>query len=143
MAGGNKGRRGATSPAVTRSNAGTTPSTPVLDATPTKAAVKDTIKVDTNVPIVGVDPLLLDRLSPGVRDVAQHAALLKSVLARLGPIYDLVEREATRMTEVSPFLAGRDQVGRSRVLAVSDIDLVYCPGGPSQRSFDHRCAETG
>lgn len=137
-----RNRRGTSSPTMTRSHAGTAPPTPALDTTPVKAAIKDTMKVDTNVPIVGVDPQLLDRLSPSVRDVAQHAALLKSVLARLGPIYDLVEREATRMTDVSPFLAGRDQVGRTRVLGVFDINLLYRPAGPSERSLDRRCAET-
>jgi len=109
-----RGRRHGSSPVVPRSAASTTPSTPALDTAPTKAAMKDTMKVDTNVPNVGVDPLLLDRLSPSVRDVAQHAAVLKSVLARLGPIYDLVERETSRITEVSPFLAGIDQVDQAR-----------------------------
>jgi hypothetical protein len=116
----NRNKRGAASPVVPRSNANTAPPTPALDTAPKKAAVKDTMRVDTNVPIVGVDPLLLDRLSPSVRDVAQHAALLKSVLARLGPIYDLVEREASRMTEVSPFLAGRDQVDQARDRLTTD-----------------------
>jgi len=63
---------------------------------------------------VDVNSELLSRLSPSVRDVAEHAAVLKSVLARLGPIYDLVEREASRMSEVSPFLAGKDQVDEAR-----------------------------
>lgn len=68
------------------------------------------MKVNTNVPSVDINHALLDRLSPSVRGVAEHAAVLKSVLSRLGPIYDLVEREASRMAEVSPFLAGKDQV---------------------------------
>jgi len=96
-----------------RSNGSTAPSTPLLDA-PTKAAIKESIKVNTDVPSVDVNPAFLNRLSPSVRDVAEHAAVLKSVLSRLGPIYDLVEREASRMTEVSPFLAGKDQVDEAR-----------------------------
>jgi len=96
-----------------RSNASSALPTPTLDAS-AKAAIRDSIKVDTDVTSVNVNPALLDRLSPSVRDVAQHAAVLKSVLARLGPIYDLVEREASRMTEVSPFLAGKDQVDEAR-----------------------------
>ena len=110
------------------SNTNTAPPTPVLDP-PVKAAMKDTMRVNTNVQSVGVDPALLDRLSPSVRDVAQHAAVLKSVLARLGPIYDLVGREASRMTEVSPFLAGKDQVCPTNAVGISDINLLYHPGG--------------
>lgn len=131
MAGGYKKReRGNPPTPVPRSNAGTAPPTPLLD-TSSKAAMKDSIKVNTDVPSAVVDPALLDRLSPSVRDVAQHAAVLKSVLARLGPIYDLVEREATRMTEVSPFLAGKDQVCRRGVVWIPDINLIYRPGGRS------------
>ena len=138
-----RGRRNQPSPVVPRSVASTAPSTPALDTASTKVAIKDTIKVDTNVPNVGVDPQLLDRLSPSVRDVAQHAAVLKSVLARLGPIYDLVEREASRMTEVSPFLAAMDQVCHARVAAISNINLLYRPGRPSERSFGCGGAKTG
>jgi len=107
------------SPTIPRSNAGTAPSTPLLDAT-ARGAIKDSMKVNTDVPNVGVDPALLDRLSPSVRDVAQHAAVLKSVLARLGPIYDLVERETSRMTELSPFLVWKDQVEEARDRLATD-----------------------
>ena len=109
---------------------------------PTKAVIKENIKVNTDVPSVAVDPALLDRLSPSVRDVAQHAAVLKSVLARLGPIYDLVEREASRMTEFSPFLAGKDQVCYRSVVGISDINLLYRPGGRSENPFGCRVTET-
>lgn len=93
----------------------------MLDGQTGKAVAKEPIRVDTNVQPVVVDLALLDRLSPSVRDVAQHAAVLKSVLARLGPIYDLVERETSRMTEVSPFLAGKDQVCHTNIVGSSDI----------------------
>jgi len=136
-----KKRYNSSTPNVPRSNAGTAPPTPLLD-TPAKAAMKDSIKVNTDIPSVVVDPALLDRLSPSVRDVAQHAAVLKSVLARLGPIYDLVDREASRMTEVSPFLAGKDQVCRRGVVWISDINLIYRPGGRSEKSFGHRVTES-
>jgi len=116
--GGNK-RTAPSSPAITaairnsRSNTSSGLSTPTTE-TPPKVATREPIKLNTNVPSVVVDPTLLNRLSPSVRDVAEHAAVLKSVLARLGPIYDLVERESCRMTEVSPFLAGKDQVDEAR-----------------------------
>jgi hypothetical protein len=110
--------------------------TPTTDTT--KAATREPIKVNTDVANVAVDPALLDRLSPSVRDVAEHAAVLKSVLARLGPIYDLVEKEASRMTEVSPFLAGKDQVCHASTARTSDINLLYRPGGRSEKSFGRR-----
>jgi hypothetical protein len=110
--------------------------TPTTEAA--KTSLKESIKVNTDVASVAVDPALLDRLSPSVRDVAEHAAVLKSVLARLGPIYDLVEREASRMTEVSPFLAGKDQVCHASTARISDINLLYRPGGRSEKSFGHR-----
>lgn len=124
-----------------RSNTSTAPPTPTIDAT-AKAAIRESIKVDTNVPSVDVNPALLDRLSPSVRGVAEHAAVLRSVLARLGPIYDLVEREASRITEVSPFLAGKDQVRHTNVARISGTDLLYRPGGRSERSFGRRGPET-
>ena len=140
-AGSKKRERGNSQTPAPKSNAGTAPSTPLLD-TPSKAAMKDSIKVNTDVPSVVVDTALLDRLSPSVRDVAQHAAVLKSVLARLGPIYDLVEREASRMTEVSPFLAAKDQVCRRGVVWIPDINLIYRPGGRSEKSFGRRVTKT-
>ena len=116
MGSGNRNRRNAPSnPAVTaairnsKSNTSSTLSTPTTE-TPPKLATREPIKLNTNVQSVVLNPVLLDQLSPSVRDVAEHAAVLKSVLARLGPIYDLVEREVSRMTEVSPILAGKDQV---------------------------------
>jgi len=90
--------------------------------TPPKEILKGSIKLNTNVPTVDVNPALLERLSPSVRDVAEHAAVLKSVLARLGPIYDLVDREASRMTDVSPLLAGKDQVDEARTRLVAEAD---------------------
>ncbi|KAF9650949.1 hypothetical protein BDM02DRAFT_1003163 [Thelephora ganbajun] len=87
-----------------RSNTTSALPTPTTD-TPPRVTIRD-IKVNTDIPN---DPALLDGLSPSVRGVAEHAAVLRSVLSRLGPIYDLVEREASRMTEVSPFLTGKDQ----------------------------------
>lgn len=110
--------------------------------TATKATIKGSIKVDTNVPSVDVNPALLNRLSPSVRDVAEHAAALRSVLAQLGPIYDLVEKEVTRMTEVSPFLAGKDQVCHTNMARISDTDLLYHPGGRREKSLGRRGAET-
>jgi len=95
----------------------------MLDA-PAKAAIKESIKVDTNVTSVDVNPALLSRLSPSVRDVAEHAAVLKSVLSRLGPIFDLVERETSRMTEISPFVAAKDQVCHTNVFRISGINLL-------------------
>jgi len=104
-----------------RSNANSPLLTPTGE-TPSKANIKGSIKLNTDISSVGVNPALLDRLSPSVRDVAEHAAVLKSVLARLGPIYDLVEKETSRMAGVSPFLAGMDQVdeARSRLAAEAD-----------------------
>ena len=116
-----KNKRNAPSnPAVTaaiRDSRSTTSSgltTPTTETPPpTKEAIKDSIKLNTtNIPNVVSNPALFSQLSPSVRDVAEHAAVLKSVLSRLGPIYDLVEREASRMAEVSPLLAGKDQVCR-------------------------------
>jgi len=131
-------RGGSSSPNVSRSIAGTTPSTPMLDSVPPKTALKDSIRVDTDVPSVSVDPALLDRLSPSVRDVAQYVAVLKSVLIRLDPIYDLVERETFRMTEFSPFLVAKDQVCHRSIVEISDINLLYRPGGRSEKSFGRR-----
>ena len=146
MAKGGNRRAAPSSPAITaairnsRSNTSSGLSTPTTE-TPPKVATREPIKLNTNVPSVVVDPTLLNRLSPSVRDVAEHAAVLKSVLARLGPIYDLVERESCRMTEVSPFLAGKDQVCHASVARISDIDLLYRPGGRSEESFGCRGAE--
>jgi len=106
---------------ASRSNTNTATSAPMLDA-PARVAVKDSIKVNTNVLSVEVDPALLNRPSPSVRDVAKHAAMLKSVLSRLGPIYDLIEREASRMTEASPFLEGKNQVRHTSVVRISGIE---------------------
>ena len=125
MARGNK-RPNPSSPVISaviknsKSNAVSPLPTPTGDAT-TKAAIRESIKLDTNIPSVDVNPALLNRLSPSVRNVAEHAAVLRSVLARLGPIYDLVEREASRMTEVSPFLAGKDQVRERAWLGSSKL----------------------
>lgn len=124
MAGGRTRRNTPSNPTIaatirgSKSNASSGFSTPTTE-TPPKPAAREPIKLDTNVQSVVLNPALLDQLSPSVRDVAEHAAVLKSVLARLGPIYDLVEREASRMTEVSPLLAGKDQVeeARSRLAA--------------------------
>ena len=113
----------------------------MLDA-PAKAAMKEAIKVNTDVPSVDVNPAMLDRLSPSVRDVAEHVAMLKLVLSRIDPIRDLVDREASRMTEVSPFLAGKDQVRHTSVVRISDINRLYRPGGRSEESFGRGCAET-
>lgn len=115
--------------------------TPTTD-TPTKADIKDTIKLNTtDIPINRVDPALLERLSPSVRDVAEHAAVLKSVLSRLGPIYDLVEREASRMAEVSPFITGKDQVRHKSIVRIPDIDSLCRPGGRCEKSLNHGGAE--
>ena len=111
--------------------------TPTTDA-PTKADIKDTIKLNTtDIPVNRVDPALLERLSPSVRDVAEHAAVLKSVLSRLGPIYDLVEREASRMAEVSPFITGKDQVRHKSIVRIPDIDSLCRPGGRCEKSLNH------
>ena len=145
--GGNSRRNPPSNPGVTaairnsRSNTSSGLSTPTTE-TPPKAATREPIKLNTNVPSVVVDPTLLNRLSPSVRDVAEHAAVLKSVLARLGPIYDLVEREASRMSEVSPFLAGKDQVCHASMARIFDIDLLYRPAGRSEKSFGGRGAGT-
>jgi len=98
-------RKRAPSTPASRSNTNTAPSAPMLDA-PARAAIKESIKVNTNDPSVDVDPALLNRLSPSVRDVAEHAAMLKSVLSRLGPIYDLIEREASRIAETASVVLG-------------------------------------
>ena len=105
------------------SNSNSALPTPTVEAT-AKAAIKE-LKLDTNVPNVDVNPALLDRLSPSVRGVAEHAAVLRSVLARLGPIYDLVDREASRMTEVSPFLAGKDQVRHASIWPGSPTLILF------------------
>lgn len=97
--------------------------------TPTKEAIKESIKLNTDIPSVVPNPALFSQLSPSVRDVAEHAAVLKSVLSRLGPIYDLVEREAFRMAEVSPFIAGKDQVCRSNVVEIFDANSFCRSGG--------------
>jgi len=104
-----------------RSNTSSGLPTPTTDTPPPKVATKELTKLNTNVPSVDVNHALLSRLSPSVRDVAEHAAVLKSVLARLVPIYDLVEREAFRMTEVSPFLAGKDQVRHASMTRISRL----------------------
>ena len=117
-------RRAPSNPAVTaaikaaRSNPSSGLSTPAQVETPTKESLKDSIKLNTtDIQSVVTNSASFNQLSPGVRDVAEHAAVLKSVLSRLGPIYDLVEKEASRMAEVSPFLAGKDQVRRTSVFA--------------------------
>jgi len=144
---GNYRYRAPSNPGVTaavrnsKSNTSSGFSTPTTE-TPPKAPTREPVKINTNVPNAVVDPTLLNRLSPSVRDVAEHAAVLKSVLARLGPIYDLVEKEADRMTEVSPFLAGKDQVRHAGLARISDIDLLYRPGGRSEESSGRRGAET-
>jgi len=93
-----------------RSNTSSALTSPTIE----KTATRDPIKVITDIPNAVVNPAPLDQLSPSVRNVAEHAAVLKLVLSRLGPIYDLVEREASRMAEVSPFLAAKDQVDEAR-----------------------------
>jgi len=104
----------ATSVRTSRSNTSSGFPTPITE-TPTKETIKDSIRLNTtDIPNVATNPALFNQLSPSVRDVAEHAAVLKSVLSRLGPIFDLVERETSRMTEVSPFLAGKDQVDEAR-----------------------------
>jgi len=124
-----------------KSNTSSSFPTPTTE-TPSKTATREPIKLNTDIPSVNVDHALLDRLSPSVRDVAEHAAVLKSVLARLGPIYDLVEREASRMTEVSPLLVAKDQVCHATMTKISDTDLLYRPGGRSEKSFGRGGAET-
>jgi hypothetical protein len=122
-----------------KSNASSGFSTPTATLTPTKEALKDSIKLNTtDIPNVVTNPALFSQLSPGVRDVAEHAAVLKSVLSRLGPIYDLVEREASRMAEVSPLLTGKDQVCCTGFVRISDINIPCRPGGRSEESVDRR-----
>ena len=100
--------------------------TPTTEAT--KDLIKESIKVDTSVTSAIPNPAQFDQLSPSVRDVAEHAAVLKSVLSRLGPIFDLVEREATRMEVVSPLLVAKDQVRHASVVTISDIKTLCRPG---------------
>lgn len=127
---------------ASRSNTSSGLSTPIVE-TPTKEVLRDSIKLNTtDIPNVVTNPALFNQLSPSVRDVAEHAAVLKSVLSRLGPIYDLVEREASRMAEVSPFLAGKDQVRHTRVVRIFDINLLCRPVGRSKKSFGRRGRET-
>lgn len=146
MAGG-RNKRNPANPTIaaavrdSRSTASSGFTTPAVE-TPTKETIKDSIKLNTDIPNVVTNPALFNQLSPSVRDVAEHAAALKSVLSRLGPIYDLVEREASRMAEVSPFLAGKDQVRRTNVGRISDINLLCRPGGRSKKSFSCRGRET-
>jgi hypothetical protein len=81
---------------------------------PTKESLKDSIKVNTDVQSVVQNRPQFNQFSPSVRDVAEHAAALKSVLDRLGPIYDMVQREASRMEAVSPLVVGKDQLEEAR-----------------------------
>ena len=140
-------RNAPSNPAITaavrasKSNASSGFSTPTAE-TPTKETVKELKLNTTDIPNVVMNPVSFNQLSPGVRDVAEHAAVLKSVLSRLGPIYDLVEREASRMAEVSPFLTGKDQVRLMSVAGISDINFVCRPGGRSEESIDCRGRET-
>lgn len=89
--------------------------------TPTKESIKDSIKVNTDVQSVVQNLPQPNLFSPSVRDVAEHAAALKSVLSRLGPIYDMVEREASRIAAVSPLLAGKDQLEEARGRLTADV----------------------
>lgn len=95
------------------------PSTPATE-TPTKESLKDSIKVNTDVQSVVQNRPQLDQFSPSVRDVAEHAAALKSVLDRLGPIYDMVQREAFRMEALSPLAVGKDQLDEARDRLTAD-----------------------
>lgn len=95
------------------------PLTPVTE-TPTKESIKDSIKVNTDVQSVVQSRPQSNQFSPSVRDVAEHAATLKSVLSLLSPIYDMVERETTRIAEVSPLLAAKDQLEEARGRLTAD-----------------------
>ena len=100
------------------------PNTPTpATETPTKESIKDSIKVNTDVQSVVQNRPQSNQFSPSVRDVAEHAATLKSVLSLLSPIYNMVEREATRIAEVSPLLAAKDQVRHASVVGISDINF--------------------
>lgn len=123
-----------------KNNSGTST---VVQTPTTETPPKDPkdIKVDTNVTSAIPNPGQFNQLSPSVRDVAEHAAVLKSVLSRLGPIYDLVEREATRMAEVSPLLAAKDQVRHASVVAISDTKTLCRPGRRGEKSPSRRCGE--
>jgi hypothetical protein len=104
------------------SNTSSVAPTPTTETPPKDLTTREPITVDTNVTSAIPNPAQFNQLSPSVRDVAEHAAVLKSVLSRLGPIYDLVEREASRMAEVSPLLAGKDQVDEARNRLAADAE---------------------
>ena len=102
------------------------PLTPVTEA-PTKEPIKEPIKINTDVQSVVQNRPRFNQLSPSVRDVAEHAAALKSILDRLNPIYSMVEKEASRIDAVSPLLVRKDQVRHASVVGISDINLFLPP----------------
>jgi len=70
------------------------------------------LEVNTDVaPVTLLTPAAFDGLSPRVRQVAEHAALLKKLLDQVTPIYDMVGREAKRMADVSSAAKCSDKLG--------------------------------